>query len=214
MNYEVMSLSWSIPATLGQLFAAFIPLIGENSVQYANGTDWEDRRKCLYQVFKGESLLSYFPHFVQIAKVHWSLPLSFLSYFSCFLLYSTICFVFPLSCYLHLSFLPSFIPSSLHRPFLLLSLLAPPSLPPTLSLPSSLLFPSLCSLSFCVHPSQEMEEAWAVGDTKEHIPLIKSSFSMTIKGISHCIFGKNLTDQDRVNQLTESYMTVWHELEV
>ena len=65
-----------------------------------------------------------------------------------------------------------------------------------------------------MYPSQEVEEAWAVSDTKEHIPLIKSSFSMTIKGIARCIFGKDLTDQDRVNQLTESYMTVWHELEV
>ena len=219
INYGVMSLSWSIPIPLGKLFAAFIPLFGECSIQYANGTDWEDRRKCLYRVFKGESLLSYFRHFIQIAKVNCSLPLSFLSYLSYFLLYSIINFIF-LFILSSLSVLPSIFLSPV-PPSSLSSSLHPrssdplPSLSPSSSyLPFSLLFPSLCSLPFCERPSQEVEEAWSDSGTKEHIPLIKSSFSMTIKGIVRCIFGKDLTDQDRVNKLTESYITVWHELEV
>ena len=54
---------------LVQLQIAFAPLIGLNSIQYAKGEDWEGRRKCLYPVFKGETLESYFPHFVNIAQV-------------------------------------------------------------------------------------------------------------------------------------------------
>ena len=48
---------------------AFSPLLGVNSIQYAKGEDWESRRKCYYPAFKGESLESYFPHFVIIAEV-------------------------------------------------------------------------------------------------------------------------------------------------
>ena len=65
-----MPISPSHPLPLpGQLFLAFAPLIGDGSIQYSNGTDWEDRRKCLFPVFKGDDLLSYFPHFIQIAQV-------------------------------------------------------------------------------------------------------------------------------------------------
>ena len=53
-----------------QLQIAFAPLIGRNSIQYSAGTDWEDRRRCLYPVFKGETLESYYPHFVNIAQVN------------------------------------------------------------------------------------------------------------------------------------------------
>ena len=53
----------------GLFFKSFTPLIGESSIQFANGTDWENRRKYLYGVFKGDDLLSYFPYFVKIAQV-------------------------------------------------------------------------------------------------------------------------------------------------
>jgi len=59
----------------GHLFMGFAPLFGKNSIQYANGTDWENCRRCLYGVFKGDDLLSYFPHFVQIAQVREFFPL-------------------------------------------------------------------------------------------------------------------------------------------
>lgn len=61
-----------------QLQIAFAPLIGRNSIQYSAGSDWEDRRRCLYPVFKGEALESYYPHFVHIAQVRlaamWYIP--------------------------------------------------------------------------------------------------------------------------------------------
>ena len=47
----------------------FAPLLGKSSVLYANSTDWENRRRCLYGVFKGETLLSYFPYLVKVAQV-------------------------------------------------------------------------------------------------------------------------------------------------
>ena len=52
----------------------FAPLFGKNSIQYANGTDWENRRRCIYRVFRGDDLLSYFPYFVQIAQVREFFP--------------------------------------------------------------------------------------------------------------------------------------------
>lgn len=48
------------------LFALFEPLIGPASIQYANGADWEARRKALYHTLKGEYLDTYYPTFVQI----------------------------------------------------------------------------------------------------------------------------------------------------
>ena len=48
------------------LFTLFEPLIGSNSIQYANGQDWEDRRKWLYESLKGPYLESYVPHFVKV----------------------------------------------------------------------------------------------------------------------------------------------------
>lgn len=62
--FQSISLSFLV-----QLQIAFAPLIGLNSIQYSKGEDWEGRRKCLYPVFKGETLESYFPHFVHIAQV-------------------------------------------------------------------------------------------------------------------------------------------------
>ena len=59
------------------LFKGFEPLATSSSIQFANGSDWEDRRKCLYSTLKGEDLESYFPFFVQIAQVrHFSASLA------------------------------------------------------------------------------------------------------------------------------------------
>ena len=52
----------------GLLFTLFEPLIG-NSIQYANGQDWEDRRKWLYESLKGSYLESYVSHFVKVNYV-------------------------------------------------------------------------------------------------------------------------------------------------
>ena len=48
------------------LFALFEPVIGSNSIQYANGQDWEDRRKWLYESFRGRFLESYVSRFVKV----------------------------------------------------------------------------------------------------------------------------------------------------
>ena len=42
------------------------PLIGSGSIQYANGADWEERRKALYHTLRGEYLDTYYPTFLQI----------------------------------------------------------------------------------------------------------------------------------------------------
>ena len=48
------------------LFALMEPLIGSSSIQYANGADWEERRKALYHTLRGEYLDNYYPTFLQI----------------------------------------------------------------------------------------------------------------------------------------------------
>jgi len=50
------------------LFALFEPLFGPHSIAYANGQDWEDRRKWLYEPFKGPYLESYVSHFVEVLE--------------------------------------------------------------------------------------------------------------------------------------------------
>lgn len=110
-----------------QLQIAFAPLIGLNSIQYAKREDWEDRRKCLYPVFKGETLESYFPHFVTIA--------------------------------------------------------------------------------------QEVEEAWSSLETGEKVPLMKTAFAMTIKGITRCIFDESFEDKLLVEKVSVAYMSAWGEME-
>lgn len=42
-------------------------MIGPASIQYANGLDWEERRKTLYPTLRDDFLESYVPHFLQIA---------------------------------------------------------------------------------------------------------------------------------------------------
>ena len=61
---------------------------------------------------------------------------------------------------------------------------------------------------------QEVEETWAASGPEEKIPLFKTFFSMTIKGIARCIFGKTFDDPTQVTNLTEAYFGAWMELEV
>ena len=51
------------------LFTLIEPLVGPSSIQFANGQDWEDRRKWLYDSFKGPHLESYVSHFVDGTKI-------------------------------------------------------------------------------------------------------------------------------------------------
>ena len=60
----------------------FEPLIGASSIQYANGEDWEDRRKWLYESLKGSYLESYISHFVEVLEY---------SYVPCVTLYYYVC---------------------------------------------------------------------------------------------------------------------------
>ena len=46
----------------------FEPVVGPQSINYANGEEWEDRRKWLYESLKGTSLESYIPKFVKVRK--------------------------------------------------------------------------------------------------------------------------------------------------
>ncbi|XP_065890917.1 cytochrome P450 20A1-like isoform X2 [Dysidea avara] len=51
-----------------ELMSLFEPVVGPQSILYANGEEWEDRRKWLYESLKGTSLESYIPMFVKIAN--------------------------------------------------------------------------------------------------------------------------------------------------
>ena len=51
------------------LFTLFEPLIGSNSIQYANGLDWEERRKWLYPTLRGKSLEDYIPIFIKVHAI-------------------------------------------------------------------------------------------------------------------------------------------------
>ncbi len=48
------------------LYTLFEPLIGESSIQYANGLDWEERRKALYPTLRDECLEGYIPCFIRV----------------------------------------------------------------------------------------------------------------------------------------------------
>ena len=51
------------------LFEGYKPLAGSASIQFANGDDWEARRKCLFPSLLGDNLKGYGPIFVEIGKV-------------------------------------------------------------------------------------------------------------------------------------------------
>ena len=57
-----------LPCPSENLFELFEPLIGSESIQYANGEDWEERRRRLYPTLKGAHLESYFGTFLSIAQ--------------------------------------------------------------------------------------------------------------------------------------------------
>ena len=48
------------------LVPLFEPVTGPLSIVYANGEEWEDRRKWLYESLKGTSLESYMPMFIKV----------------------------------------------------------------------------------------------------------------------------------------------------
>lgn len=41
-------------------------MLTSRSIQYANGTDWEERRKFLYPTLRDEFLKEYIPIFIQV----------------------------------------------------------------------------------------------------------------------------------------------------
>jgi len=44
----------------------FEPVTGSETVGYANGEEWEERRKWTYNPLKGMPLISYMPTFVEV----------------------------------------------------------------------------------------------------------------------------------------------------
>ena len=44
----------------------FEPVTGPETIGYANGEEWEERRKWVYDPLKGMPLLSYMPTFVEV----------------------------------------------------------------------------------------------------------------------------------------------------
>ena len=48
------------------LFSLFEPMIGSHCIQYANGSDWEERRKALYPTLRDEFLEGYLPCFIKV----------------------------------------------------------------------------------------------------------------------------------------------------
>ena len=61
---------------------------------------------------------------------------------------------------------------------------------------------------------QGVEEEWLGLGSGEKVPLLKTAFSMTIKGITRCIFDESFEDQLLVDKVSAAYMSAWGELEV
>ena len=55
---------------------------------------------------------------------------------------------------------------------------------------------------------------WSELSSGENVPLVKTAFSMTIKGITRSIFDESFEDQALVDKVSEAYMNAWTELEV
>ena len=49
-----------------QLMPLFEPITGPHSIVYANGQEWEDRKKWIYESLKGVTLESYIPIFTKV----------------------------------------------------------------------------------------------------------------------------------------------------
>ena len=56
------------------LFELFEPLLTSHSIIYANGTDWEERRKFLGPTLRDEFLKEYIPTFIQVMILYIALP--------------------------------------------------------------------------------------------------------------------------------------------
>ena len=67
------------------------------------------------------------------------------------------------------------------------------------------------SCSLCM---QDVEKEWSCLETGEKVPLLKTAFSMTIKGITRCIFDDSFEDQLLVDKVSAAYMSAWGEMEV
>ena len=61
---------------------------------------------------------------------------------------------------------------------------------------------------------QEVVDQFSRTGGQEKIPLIKTSFSVTIKAIVCCMFGELFDDQTKVDSLSAAYMAAWEEMEV
>lgn len=66
LYFKLSSLVSTLLYIVELLFKLFEPMIGSNSIQYANGLDWEERRKWLYATLRGKSLEEYIPIFVKV----------------------------------------------------------------------------------------------------------------------------------------------------
>ena len=61
---------------------------------------------------------------------------------------------------------------------------------------------------------QDVEEAWSQLGAGERVPLKKTAFAMTIRGITRCIFGETFQDQSLVDKVTDAYDRAMGEMEV
>ena len=61
---------------------------------------------------------------------------------------------------------------------------------------------------------QEVERKWLSLESGGRVPLLKTAFSMTIKGITRCIFDDSFEDQVLVDKVSAAYMNAWAEVEV
>jgi hypothetical protein len=58
-----------------------------------------------------------------------------------------------------------------------------------------------------------VEKEWSSLESGERVPLLKTAFSMTIKGITRCIFDDSFEDQLLVEKVSTAYMSAWGEME-
>ena len=59
-----------------------------------------------------------------------------------------------------------------------------------------------------------MEKEWSSLESGERVPILKTAFSMTIKGITRCIFDDSFEDRLLVEKVSTAYKSAWGEMEV
>ena len=59
-----------------------------------------------------------------------------------------------------------------------------------------------------------MEKVWSRLESNDPVPLFETAFSMTIKGITRCLFGESFKDQKLVDRFSAVYISAWTEMEV